>query len=83
MLVVTHQVVVLCFRYLLENLTERELLEIDAQGDVANCSVTEYAYSGIPGAANALSLRQYNWVVPLREAGASVTAEPDPSSANR
>ncbi|HEV7610533.1 MAG TPA: histidine phosphatase family protein [Steroidobacteraceae bacterium] len=82
-LVVTHQVVVLCFRYLLENLTESELLEIDAQGDVANCSVTEYLYSGIPAAAHALALRQYNWIAPLREAGASVTSEPDPSSANR
>jgi probable phosphoglycerate mutase len=82
-LVVTHQVVVLCFRYLLENLTERELLEIDAQGDVANCSVTEYVCSGTPRAANSLSLRNYNCVAPLREAGASVTSEADPSSANR
>src|SRR3569623_336667 len=29
-------------RYLHENLTEREILEIDRQGDVANCAITEY-----------------------------------------
>ena len=32
----------LCLRYLLENMTEQKILEIDAEGDVANCSVTEY-----------------------------------------
>ena len=41
-LIVGHQVVVLCLRYLLENMTEQKILEIDAEGDVANCSVTEY-----------------------------------------
>jgi broad specificity phosphatase PhoE len=34
-LVLTHQVVVLCFRYLLEDLTEEQLLNIDREGDVA------------------------------------------------
>jgi probable phosphoglycerate mutase len=82
-LVVSHQVVVLCFRYLLENLNERELLAIDAQGDVANCSVTDYVCCTASESPSQLSLRQYNWVAPLREGGAPVTAEPDPSSANR
>jgi probable phosphoglycerate mutase len=81
-LVVTHQVVVLCFRYLIENLIEKELLAIDAQGDVANCSVTEYVCSGTSD-SQVLLLKKYNWVAPLREAGASVTSRPDPSSANR
>ncbi len=35
-LLVSHQVVVLCFRYLLEELDEKRLLAIDRQGDVAN-----------------------------------------------
>src|SRR5437868_5010347 len=35
-LIVSHQVVVLCLRYLLEELTEDEILAIDRQGDVAN-----------------------------------------------
>jgi probable phosphoglycerate mutase len=41
-LIVAHQVVVLCMRYLLENMDEKTILAIDAEGDVANCAVTEY-----------------------------------------
>src|SRR5688572_32745698 len=40
-LIVGHQVVVLCLRYLLEGLTEPSLMAIDAEGDVVNCGVTE------------------------------------------
>ena len=36
-LILAHQVVVLCMRYLIENLTEQEILAIDRVGDVANC----------------------------------------------
>ena len=43
-LVVGHQVVVLCMRYLLEQMTEEQILAVDAQGDVANCAVTEYLF---------------------------------------
>jgi probable phosphoglycerate mutase len=81
-LVIGHQVVVLCFRYLIENLTEAELLAIDSQGDVANCSVTSYGCVK-RGEAAALELHQYNWVAPLREGGAPITSKPDPSSAPR
>ena len=48
-LILTHQVVVLCMRYLLENLTEDAILAIDRQGDVANCAVTEYRFEPGPG----------------------------------
>ena len=50
-LILSHQVVVLCMRYLIENLTEEEILSIDRQGDVANCAVTEYRFdpAGTPG----------------------------------
>lgn len=75
-LVVGHQVVVLCFRYLLENLDEAQVLAIDAQGDVANCAVTHYARSP-RGDSAALRLVKYNWIVPLEQEGASVTASPD------
>ena len=37
-LIVAHQVVVLCFRYLLERMTEAQIMQIDQQGEVANCS---------------------------------------------
>ena len=43
-MIVAHQVVVLCLRYILENLSEAEILAIDKQGDVANCAITEYRF---------------------------------------
>ena len=76
-LIVAHQVVVLCMRYLLENLTEEEILAIDAQGDVANCSVTEYRFDPGYGKGGGMRLVGYNFVAPLLEEGAPVTSEPD------
>ncbi|EWY38522.1 phosphoglycerate mutase [Skermanella stibiiresistens SB22] len=82
-LVVGHQVVVLCLRYLLENMTEDQILAIDREGDVANCSLTEYGYSPDIGKIGGMELRRYNFVAPLREAGAAVTAESDQPTAAR
>jgi len=76
-LIVCHAVVVLCFRYLLERLTEQQILEIDRMNEVANCSVTRYAFDPGQGKRGKLLLRDYNTVVPLLEEGAPVTAEPD------
>ncbi len=81
-LIISHQVVVLCFRYLLENLTEAQLLAIDSKGDVVNCSVTDYRCVA-RAEATTLELQQYNWVVPLQDAGAQITSRPDSSSAAR
>lgn len=68
--------VVLCFRYLLENLTEQEILTIDRQADVANCSITSYICA--PGAEpRGMQLERYNFVTPIRAAGETVTAEED------
>ncbi len=72
--IVTHQVIVLCFRYLLEKLGEAELLAIDAAGDVANCSVTTFVFD--PAAGRPL-LKAYNVVAPMEEAGEAVTRRPD------
>jgi len=82
-LIVAHQVVVLCLRYLLERLSEAEILAIDAQGDVANCSVTEYAFDPACGRDGELALVRYNFTAPLERAGAPVTAEPDKQVAAR
>jgi broad specificity phosphatase PhoE len=43
-LVVAHQVTVNCLRYLLENMDEQGILDIDRQADVPNCGVTSYEY---------------------------------------
>lgn len=82
-LIVGHQVVVLCLRYLLENLTEPDILAIDAAGDVANCAVTEYRFDSGAGPRGALALHRYNFVAPLEQAGAPVTARPDANVAAR
>lgn len=73
-LIVAHQVVVLCARYILESLTEAALLEIDRGGDVANCALTSYARRD---PARGLELTAYNFVAPLDAAGADVTSAPD------
>lgn len=77
-LIVAHQVVVLCLRYLIENLSEAEILGIDAEADVRNCSVTEYAFQAEPGSTGRMHLQRYNFVAPVQWAGAPVTAEPSP-----
>ncbi|MDF2902031.1 MAG: histidine phosphatase family protein [Phenylobacterium sp.] len=82
-MIVGHQVVVLCLRYLLENLSEAEILAIDAAGDVANCGVTDYCFDPAEGPDGALRLQAYNFVSPLKEAGAPVTSAPDAPVAAR
>jgi broad specificity phosphatase PhoE len=76
-LIIAHQVVVLCLRYLLENLDEKTVLSIDAEGEVANCSVTEYAFRAQQGSSGKLILQRYNFVAPLAREGAPVTSAPD------
>lgn len=78
-LIVAHQVIVLCMRYVIERLDERRLLEIDRAGDVANCSITYYRASTAHGRSN-LELCEYNCIAPLEEAGEVVTAAPDPAA---
>jgi broad specificity phosphatase PhoE len=43
-LVVGHQVIVNCMRYLIECMDEAQILAIDKRGDVPNCGVTSYEY---------------------------------------
>ena len=76
-LIVGHQVVVLCLRYLLENLDEGGILAIDRAGDVANCGITEYAFDRDAGSTGGLVLRHYNVTAPLEQEGTPVTAKPD------
>ncbi|HWI84620.1 histidine phosphatase family protein [Ramlibacter sp.] len=77
-LVVGHQVIVNCMRYLVECLDEEQILTIDRRGDVPNCGVSSYEYDP---AQDALKTDLVNFVAPLREAGAPVTVEPDAQAA--
>lgn len=83
-MIVAHQVVVLCLRYVIEGLSEEEILAIDRQRDVANCSVTEYAFDAGAGKDGGLVLVRYNEVAPVeQDPVAQVTRAPDPIVAAR
>ena len=76
-LIVSHQVIVNCFRYLLERLDEARILAIDRAADVPNCSVTSYVFDPARGRHGKLIGELVNFIAPLTEAHAPVTAEPD------
>jgi broad specificity phosphatase PhoE len=80
-LIVAHQVIVNCFRYLLERLDEPEILAIDKQLDVPNCSVTSYEYDSSIGKNGKLVLRLSNFTAPVVETGTPVTSAPDAPTA--
>ena len=80
-LVVAHQVVVNCMRYLLETLDEATILAIDREADVPNCGLTTYRHDPAAGASGKLVLQHANAVLPLADAGAPVTAAPDRQAA--
>ena len=80
MLIVGHQVVVLCLRYLLEVSTRRGSWRSMREGDVANCGVTEYRASARQGG---LALERLQLVAPLEQEGAPVTTAPDAKVAAR
>jgi broad specificity phosphatase PhoE len=70
LLVVAHQAVVMVFRYVLEELTEPQLLEVDRTEQVANTSLTRYGATGA-----GWELQGFNAVEHL--ADVVVTEEPD------
>ncbi|HEX4736627.1 MAG TPA: histidine phosphatase family protein [Allosphingosinicella sp.] len=82
--IVCHQVVVLCIRYILEEMDEAQILAIDKEGDVVNCGICEYEFE--PDGDDKLCaphLVRYNFAAPLVEDKAPVTAEPDAMVAAR
>jgi len=82
-MIVAHQVVVLCLRYIVENLNEAEILAIDAAAEVANCSVTEYCFDPGMGRDGGLKLVRYNATAPMHAADTPVTTAPEPIAAMR
>lgn len=78
-LVVAHQVIVNCARYLIEQMDEATILNIDRQGDIPNCSVTSYQSTGNDGGIGPprLVLDLVNFLAPLLQEGTQVTSEPD------
>ncbi|WP_156678647.1 histidine phosphatase family protein [Sphingomonas profundi] len=76
-MIVAHQVVVLCMRYVIENLDEERILAIDREGDVANCSITEYRFDPAAGRDGNLVLVRYNVTAPIEDSAEAVTTAPD------
>ena len=73
LLLVAHQAVIMVFRYVLEELTEQQLLDVDRADQVANTSVTRYETGG----GGRLELVRFNEVVHLVNEDQHVTEEPD------
>lgn len=82
-LIVCHQVVVLCFRYILEELDESTILKIDKQGDVLNCGVAAYDFDPDPHGLCVPELSLWNYGAPLEAEGASKTSAPDAMAGTR
>lgn len=76
-LVVSHQVVIMLFRYVIERLSEQQLLEIDRGNELANCGLTEYEVDPSGAPTGGMRLLRFNDAEPVAEAGEPVTAEPD------
>lgn len=76
-MIVAHQVVVLCMRYIVEHLSEAEILAIDKAGDIANCAITQYRLDRSGKGDGELLLEHYNMVAPMVREGTEPTRELD------
>ena len=82
-LIVCHQVVVLCMRYVLEELSEEEILHIDRQAEILNCGICVYDFEPDAGGLCIPKLEAWNHGAPLEAEGAPQTAEPDKMTGTR
>jgi broad specificity phosphatase PhoE len=76
-LIVCHQVVVFCMRYILEEMTEQDILRIDKQAEVLNCGICIYDFEEDADGLCVPKLEAWNHGAPLEAEGAPKTAEPD------
>jgi probable phosphoglycerate mutase len=75
-LVVCHQVVVLCFRYILEELDEQQILTIDHEAELLNCGICSYDFE--PGEEGLCAPRLVMW-----NHGTPLEAERTPATSAR
>jgi probable phosphoglycerate mutase len=80
--IVCHQVVVLCMRYILEELDEAQILGIDKEADVLNCGICAYDFDRGEDELCAPKLVLWNHGAPLAQ-GEPQTAEPDQMTGTR
>ena len=82
-LIVCHQVVVLCMRYILEELTEAQIMAIDKQSDILNCGICAYDFEPAGQALCVPTLALWNHGAPLEHEGTPKTAEPEVMTGSR
>jgi len=82
-MIFTHQVVVLCMRYILETMDEAQILAVDGAGDVANCAITDYRFDPGAGHDGMLALKAYNATAPMERQATPVTRAPDAIAGRR
>ena len=81
-LIVCHQVVVLCMRYILEELDEQQILGIDKQSEIFNCGICAFDFQPLELEC-APKLAIWNHPAPLEQDQAPVTSEPDSMAGTR
>jgi broad specificity phosphatase PhoE len=79
--IVCHQVVVLCMRYILEELDEAQILSIDKQAEVLNCGICAYEFERRDDELCVPKLVLWNHGAPF--AKGEQTAEPDALTGTR
>ena len=82
-LVVCHQVVVLCMRYILEELDEAQILAIDREAEVLNCGICAYDFEPDEDKLCKPKLSLWNHGAPLENEGAAKTSAPDAMAGSR
>ncbi len=82
-LIVCHQVVILCFRYILEELDEDAILSIDKESDVLNCGIAAFDFEPDADGLCIPELSLWNYGVPLEAEGAPKTSAPDALAGTR
>ena len=82
-LVVCHQVVVLCMRYILEELTEGQIMAVDKQAHILNCGICAFDFEPDQGGICVPKLALWNLGAPMEAEGTPQTAEPDRMTGTR
>jgi len=82
-LIVCHQVVVLCFRYILDELDEGEILKIDREAEILNCGICSYDFEPDEEGLCSPKLTMWNYGVPMESDRVRETAEPDAVAGTR
>jgi 2,3-bisphosphoglycerate-dependent phosphoglycerate mutase len=78
-LMVTHEVVIIMLRYIIERLDEEAALMLSSEAAIANCSLTAYALDD----SGRLIPHAVAWTAPMEDAGTPVTEGTDARVASR